>query len=197
MTSFNMSQALIALAIGVLGITSSAKAADFSFRGNFPADDTVQFFNFTVNTGSDITLRSLSYAGGTQADGTVISAGGFDPILSVFDSSTGNQIAQNDDGNSSNVGTDPVTRQTYDTFLQTFVNPGQYTVAVSQFDNFAGTNLSDPFPNAGQRNFTDKYNCSAGQFCDVNGDSRTNFWAFDIFNVNLATAPKPVALSSL
>jgi hypothetical protein len=197
MTSFNISQALAALAIGVLGITSSANAADFSFRGSFPADDTVQFFNFTVNTGSDITLRSLSYAGGTQADGTVISAGGFDPILSVFDSSTGSQIAQNDDGNSSNVGTDPVTGNTFDTFLQTFVNPGQYTVAVSQFDNFAGTNLSGPFPNAGQKNFTAQYNCTAGQFCDVSGDSRTNFWAFDILNVNLATAPKPVALSSL
>jgi hypothetical protein len=197
MTSFNMSQALTALAIGVLGITSSAKAADFSFRGNFPADDTVQFFNFTVDTGSDITLRSLSYAGGTQADGTVVSRGGFDPILSVFDVSTGSRIAQNDDGNSSNVGIDPVTRQTYDTFLQTFVNPGQYTVAVSQFDNFAGANLSDRFPNAGQKNFTAQFNCSAGQFCDFSGDSRTNFWAFDILNVNLATAPKPVALSSL
>jgi hypothetical protein len=200
MTSFNISQALTALAVGVLGITSSAKAADFSFRGNFPADDTVQFFNFTVNTDSNVTLKSLSYAGGTQADGTVISAGGFDPILSVFDSSTGNQIAQNDDGNSSNVGTDPVTGQTYDTFLRTFVNPGQYTVAVSQFSNFAGDTLSDPFPNAGQRNFTATLTdpgCSAGQFCDVSGDSRTNFWAFDILNVNLATAPKPVALSSL
>jgi hypothetical protein len=197
MTSFNVSQALTALAIGVLGITSSAKAADFSFRGNFAADNTVQFFNFTVNTDSNVTLKSLSYAGGTQADGTVISAGGLDPILSVFDVSTGNRIAQNDDGNSSNVGTDPVTGQTYDTFLQTFVNPGQYTVAVSQYDNFAGENLSDPFPNADQRNFTNQFNCSAGQFCDFTGDSRTNFWAFDILNVNLATAPKPVALSSL
>jgi hypothetical protein len=131
MTIPNLSKALTALVIGVLGITSSAKAADFSFRGNFPADDTVQFFNFTVNTGSDITLRSLSYAGGTQADGTVISRGGFDPILSLFDASTGTRIAQNDDGDASNVGIDPVTEQTYDTFLQTSVNPGQYTVAVS------------------------------------------------------------------
>jgi hypothetical protein len=197
MTIPNLFKALATLAIGVLGITSSAKAADFSFRGNFAADDTVQFFNFTVDTDSEITLTSLSYAGGTQADGTVISAGGFDPIFSVFDVSTSNPIAQNDDGDASNIGIDPVTGQTYDTFLQTFVNPGQYTVAVSQFDNFAGENLSAPFPNAGQRNFTNRFNCSAGQFCDANGDSRTNFWAFDILNVNLATAPKPVALSSL
>jgi hypothetical protein len=197
MTIANISKALTALAIGVLGITSSAKAADFSFRGNFPADDTVQFFNFTVNAGSDITLRSLSYAGGTQADGTVISRGGFDPILSLFDVSTGTRIGQNDDGNSSNVGIDPVTGQTYDTFLQTFVDPGQYTVAVSQYDNFAGENLSDPFPNAGQRNFTARFSCSAGQFCDATGDSRTNFWAVDILNVDLATAPQPVALNSL
>jgi hypothetical protein len=200
MTGLNISQAFTALVIGVLGITSSAKAADFSFRGNFTADDTVQFFNFTVETDSNVTLKSLSYAGGTQADGTVISAGGLDPILSVFDTSTGNRIAQNDDGDSSNVGIDPVTGQTYDTFLQTLVNPGQYTVAVSQFDNFAGPNLSDPFPNAGQRNFTATLSdpgCSAGQFCDATGNSRTNFWAFDILNVNLATAPKPVALSSL
>jgi hypothetical protein len=198
MTIPNLSKALTALVIGVLGITSSAKAADFSFRGNFPADDTVQFFNFTVNTGSDITLRSLSYAGGTQADGTVISRGGFDPILSLFDASTGTRIAQNDDGDASNVGIDPVTEQTYDTFLQTSVNPGQYTVAVSQYNNFAGDNLSDPFFKAGQRNFTATFEgCSASQFCDATGDSRTNFWAFDILNVNLATAPQPVSLNSL
>lgn len=197
MAVIKISQALTALAIGGLGIASAANAADFSFRGTFPADDTVQLFNFTVNTGSDITLRSLSYAGGTQADGTVISAGGFDPILTLFDASTGNRIGQNDDGTSPNVGIDPVTGNTYDTFLQTFVNPGQYTVAVSQFNNFAGENLSDPFPNAGQRNFTATFGCNAGQFCDATGDSRTNFWAFDILNVNLATAPQPVALSGL
>jgi hypothetical protein len=197
MAVIKVSQTLTALTIGGLGIASAANAADFSFRGNFPADDTVQFFNFTVNTGSDITLRSLSYAGGTQADGTVISRGGFDPVLTLFDASTGNRIGQNDDGNSSNVGIDPVTRRTYDTYLQTLVNPGQYTVAISQFYNFAGANLSDPFPNAGQRNFTARFNCSAGQFCDATGDSRTNFWAFDILNVNLATAPQPVSLNSL
>ncbi|NJM77512.1 MAG: hypothetical protein HC852_19180 [Acaryochloridaceae cyanobacterium RU_4_10] len=198
MAVIKVSQALTTLAIGGLGFASAANAADFSFRGNFPADDTVQFFNFTVNTGSDITLSSLSYAGGTQADGTVIPAGGFDPILSLFDASTGARIGQNDDDQSvpRRVGTDPVTGQTYDTFLQTFVNPGQYTVAVSQFDNFAGENLSDPFPNAGQRNFTATFGCSAGQFCDATGDSRTNSWAFDILNVDLA-APQPVALNSL
>ncbi len=87
-------------AIIAISLTAgSANAADFSFTGNFKDDNEVQEFNFTVaEAAADVTLRTWSYAGGTNAQGTVIERGGFDPIVSLFDGSTGAQISDNDDG---------------------------------------------------------------------------------------------------
>jgi hypothetical protein len=65
--------------------------------GSFTNDNDVQLFNFSVGMTSNVTLRTYSYAGGTNAAGTVISRGGFDPILALF-SSAGALIGQNDDG---------------------------------------------------------------------------------------------------
>ena len=85
-----------------------------------------------------------SYAGGTNADGVAIAAGGFDPVLTLFDSS-GVLVDQNDDNPNTPTG-DPNTGAAYDSFLQVTLDAGSYTVAVSQYDNFAiGPNLSDGF----------------------------------------------------
>ncbi len=177
------------VALGVLlCLPGLALADNFSFTGTFAADDDVQLFNFTVGASSTVTMITKSYAGGTLADGTVISAGGFDPILSLFDS-TGSLIGANDDG-SFDVGIDPVTGRRFDTFLQLVLATGDYMVAVSQFNNFViGTNLSNGFQQTGDPTFTSSFGCSNGQFCDVTGDNRTNAWAFDVLNVNSASTP--------
>lgn len=178
------------MALGVLlCLPGLALADNFSFTGTFAADDDVQLFNFSVGAASAVTLVTKSYAGGTLADGTVISAGGFDPILALFDS-TGLLIDDNDDGSFPDVGIDPVTGEQYDTFLQLVLGAGDYTVAVSQFDNFAtGPNLSNGFDLTGNTTFTSGFGCSNGQFCDITGDNRTNAWAFDVLNVNSASTP--------
>src|SRR5664279_926116 len=85
------------LLLAILSVPSFAKADDFSFTGNLSAGNQVLVFNFTVGATSNVVLETLSYAGGTNAAGTVISRGGFDPILAVFDS-TGAIVGQNDDG---------------------------------------------------------------------------------------------------
>jgi hypothetical protein len=70
---------------------------------------------------------------------------------------------------------------------------GTYTVAISQFDNFAvGPNLSNGFLQSNP-NFTAIY-CSNGQFCDVTGNNRTSAWAFDILNVDTAAVPEPMTI---
>jgi hypothetical protein len=182
-----------------IGWVSEAEAANFSFRGTFSADDDVQLFNFTLGSPSMITLKTLSYAGGTQADGTVIAAGGFDPILAVFDSD-GNFIARNDDGDLNEIPSDPTTGESLDTFLKLSLSPGNYTVAVTQYDNFfigdLGDNISLGFAQQGNPNFTaDIADCPATQFCDYLGNARTNEWAFDILNVKDADAiPEPLTI---
>lgn len=116
----------------------------------------------------------------------------------MFDSN-GDLIGENDDGSAPDVGNDPTTGTTYDTFLQLTLASGDYIVAISQFDNFfngdVGDNISQGFIREGQPNFTATYGCSAGQFCDFTGDSRTNEWAFDILDVDDAAAvPEPLTM---
>lgn len=186
--------ALKALSLSILlsTVAFSAQALNFSFTGNFSADDDVQLFEFTVGGASDIVLRSYSYAGGTMADGTVIAAGGFDPILALFDS-TGALIDQQDDG--TDVPADPVTGSLYDTNLTVSgLAAGKYIVAIMQYDNFpVGTLLTDGFERS-DPTFTAEYDCTNKMFCDVDGYNRSSFWAFDILNVEAASTSAPVPL---
>lgn len=172
-----------------------AQAANFSFTGTFAADNDVQIFSFSVGVASTVTLQALSYGGGVQADGNVVSAGGFDNILSLFDANTGELLDSNDDGTLAQ--TDPTTGAAFDSSLEILLNAGDYLVAVTQYDNFAsGSFLSDGFnyDSPGNETFTSIQGCSNGIFCDVTGDNRTNAWAFDILNVDVAVDTSPIPL---
>lgn len=189
---------LILVAACILAAPTFASATNFSFTGNFAHDDDVQLFTFTVGDPSDVTLLTWSYAGGTNANGEIIAAGGFDPILALFDS-TGMKIGENDDGTSAQVPADPVTHRHFDTFLDAMgLASGTYTVSVAEYPNFAGANLSDGFANAGQGDFTASSRCS--RFEDASNHCRDGHWAFDILNVNSAATtavPEPATLTLL
>jgi WD40 repeat protein len=170
-------------ASALVALASPASATDFSFTGLFTADNNVQFFNFSVTGESVVTLRTYSYAGGTNAAGDVIARGGFDPILSLYDASTGDRVAQNDDGGCGLVAEDAVSGQCWDTSLSTDLLAGNYTVAVSQYDNFGPGNLADAFPHDGDSNFRNG-------FTDVSNapnNPRDGHWAFDVLNADTAT----------
>ncbi|MFV0333986.1 MAG: DVUA0089 family protein [Tropicimonas sp.] len=187
-----------ALPLAILLSTAafSAQALDFSFTGNFTGDSDVQLFNFVIGAPSNIRLRSYSYAGGTMADGTGIAAGGFDPILVLFDG-TGTLLEYHDDGPGP-VDPDPDTNSKYDVNLPILsLAAGSYTVAIMQYNNFpTGISLSDGFQKSDPF-FTSEFNCTNGQFCDINEDNRTSFWAFDILGVeaaSMAAVPLPASL---
>jgi hypothetical protein len=166
---------------------ANAIPTNYSFTGNLANDDQVQLFNFSVAAPLTVTLRTWSYAGGTNAAGQLIAAGGFDPILALFDGS-GIRVNQNDDGGSL-VAADPVTGMHYDTYLSSVLGAGNYTVSVSQYANFAGPTLSTAFPGS-----------NTSGFIDVTGHTRTNAWAFDILGVESATqtaVPEPSVLALL
>lgn len=171
-------------------ISTAASAADFSFTGALPDPSTVQFFDFTVGAPSNVTLRTWSYAGGVNAEGQTISRGGFDPILALFDLSTGDRINQNDDGGCGLVAADAVSGRCWDTFLTSMLSTGNYRVSVQVYPNFAPDNLSGTF-------------AGANTFDDVSGvanNPRTNQWAFDILGVESATqgtVPEPASWALL
>ncbi|MEM6254953.1 MAG: DVUA0089 family protein [Cyanobacteria bacterium P01_D01_bin.156] len=176
--------------VTILG-PGKAAAANLSFSGTFTQDDDVQLFNFSVVTDSTVIFRTYSYGGGTQADGTEILAGGFDPFLTLFDS-VGSLVDFNDDDTTGAVTPDPSPDgQSYDAFLEVMLASGDYTLALTQYNNFPTGNLSSGFSQEGNSSFTgDLDSCATGsQFCDFQGNSRTNEWALDAFGVELLQEP--------
>jgi hypothetical protein len=159
-----------------------AQAAVLSFNGSFTADDNVHFQSFTESSLSSVTLQTSSYA-----------AGGFDPIVAVFDA-TGALIGQNDDG--AGVPPDPSTGEALDALLTLSLAPGQYTVSLTQFDNFAlGPTLADGFVESGMGNFTAApFDCGAPNFCDFTGSARTNQWALTITSQVAVSEPSTMAI---
>jgi PEP-CTERM motif len=167
--------ALLLTFLSVLWLAAPAAKADtivLSSQGTFIADNDRPEFTFSLLTTSTLTFSTYSYNGGTNAQGMFISPGGFDPILTLFDA----------DG----------------IFIREFVNPtgpgdisemfmldiGNYTLVITQFDNFAVGNLADGFIYDGDPAFTSRFAAGGGgahaPFVDVNGNQRNGNYAFDV-----------------
>lgn len=173
---------LLAAAVALLPATV-CRADNFSFTGNFSSINEVQEFVFTVGAGSNVVLRTYSYAGGTNAAGQAIAEGGFDPILALFQGTgpSAIKIGQNDDGGS-NVPADAVTGAHYDTYLAlNNLAAGSYTVSIQDYANFAnGPTLGDGFSGGA---------LTGGTYLDATGHNRDSHWAFDVLGVQSASNP--------
>jgi hypothetical protein len=194
----------------ILG-SAPAYGANFSFTGSFTGDADTQSFFFTADGVSTATFTAYNYGGGTNAAGTVIPYGGFDPMLFLFDA-TDTLIRADDDGPNP-VGRDPISGGSFDTNFSQVLPAGNYRIVMAQFHNLPVGLIADQFEdlptifptglvnfaNGFQEtdaNFTNnlyhvndvtKQGCSNRQFCDDLGFNRTPAWAFDILNVNQAT----------
>jgi len=184
---------LLALSPGWAGAMPMA----WTFAGTLAQDDEVQLFTFTLPGTALVTLRTTSYAGGTDALGNPVPRGGFDPVLALFDSA-GTLLGQDDDGGA-DVPADALTGATFDSFLQLVLAAGDYTLALAQFDNLAlGPTLADGFERSGQGAFTTGFGCPDAQpaFNDVSGVpgcGRTGAFAIDV----LAEVPEPASAALL
>lgn len=190
--------------VGVLSLSGNAIAIpmDFDFSGTFANDNDVVLLDFSVGVDSTITIFSSSW-GDDLGDGTGYVAGaGFDPILAIWNSS-GNLVAQQDDGviegTTQSNGVD-YTHGVWDSFFDVFLTAGDYTASITQFNNFAaGTSLSDGFIHDGNPNFT--FDLGFGTAPLFNGvwsttDTRTGDWEFHILNVESASqVPEPATLA--
>lgn len=182
--------ALCALTFAMAG----ANANNFSFTGNFAHDNDVQMFNFTVGAPSTVSLRSWSYAGGTNAAGQSIARGGFDPILALFTSS-GTLVGQQDDAGCGLVAADAVTGACWDTFFTVNLAAGNYIASVQQYNNFNLGSLGAGFQYSGPANANFR-----NGYVDATGNRRDSHWAFDILNVNDAVqqnVPEPGTIALL
>jgi len=167
------------LAVGMLAMSTTASAMTVntdSYTGTFSNDNDVATQLIFMASSGTVTAQTFGYGGGTQADGNVVVAGGFDPILSLFNVGTGALIAQNDDAGGL---VDPVTMAAFDSLIDgIFLLAGTYQLVLTQFSNFP----SEPFGT-----FTDS---GTTNYQDVTGDFRTADYAFD---VTVSTVPVPAA----
>lgn len=168
-----------------------AQGSTVTYTGTLSGDDQVQQYAFTTLTATSVDFSTDSYGGGT-ANGTTTPSGGFVPVVSVFNASSGLLIASDGaDGICSGaMSADSVTNICDDANLNLSLGSGSYIVAVSEFFNVpVGPNLSNGFLEQGQGNFT-------GQTCGTTGA----FYETDLancvqrtgnFTLDIATVPEP------
>ncbi len=140
---------LATFAIAAVAATGAAAA---SFSGTFANDNGKAGFFFYVAAPTTISITSTGFA-----------AGGFDPVLSLYDSA-GEAIDYNDD-QAEGVADSQL--------VLSGLATGRYTVFLTQYDNFGPASLALPFAYDDQPNFR-------GGFIDFNGSQRTGFYALDI-----------------
>ncbi len=177
----------LAVAAAVLALgNASAGAANVSFAGSLASDNDVKLFTFTLAAHANVSLRTWSYGGGTNAAGSLIGAGGFDPVVALFFGQGAGAIliGGNDDG--FGVASDPGTGKALDALADFMpLLAGSYTMALTQSGNFAnGSTLGDGFLGFGNPGF----------------DGRSARWALDINGITSAAAvpaPNTLALALL
>jgi hypothetical protein len=169
--------------------TASLSAASLSFSGNFTADDNVVLIPFTVSSMNPVTIQTISFANGSL---------GFEPVLTLYDAA-GNLFLQDATGGTTPGGCsgrsiDAVSGYCLDGLIQNVLNPGSYTLAITEYDNIpGGPTLADGFPQTGNGNFTGpEFAGKTGAFILFDGTQRTSAWALSIAG---ADAPEPAAFA--
>jgi hypothetical protein len=124
-----------ALALLALASTHAlAVTPTYSFSGNFDDPNEVQLINFSV-TGAptQVTITGLGNTGGFLQNGVYLPPDGFDTIFTLF-AGDGTYIDEDDDGGPN-----------FDSMIDLLLNPGNYILAVSAFDNGSIADLADGF----------------------------------------------------
>jgi hypothetical protein len=181
-------------------LAAPAFAGSGLFQGTFTEDDQVALIPFTLSSDSSVLFQSYGYAGGTAPGGISVSAGGFDPIAILFDS-TGAEIGSDNGGHCGTTGTDPVTLNCSDPYVIESLTTGSYTLAFAVWDNVPNRALSDGFRQDGNPGFTCAEFSLSGQFCDTGtalGVARTGDYAVAISGEGVefpAAVPEPSTLA--
>jgi len=165
------------LALGVLG--SNQLQADSVYTGTLTNPATVVQENFSLSSPGDVSVFTTSYGGGKNLDGTTAPAGGFQPNVTLY-KSDGTYVDSQWATPPSSANADPATKLTLDSYLaESSLSAGSYIVTLTNWDTqqpVTATNLSDGFV-AGSSNFN-----------DVQGNTRTGFYA-----LNIATPSGPIS----
>jgi hypothetical protein len=170
---------------------SSAFAGSFSFTGIFSHDNDLQLLYFSLSTPGTVTLQTFGYGGGTNAAGIGLPAGGFEPVLGVFDSfgiAVSGPLQPGPDPTCGPRNPDPARLNfCQDVYGQLTLGAGDYIVSLTQSPNDPLGNLSDGFfyiDVVPDPNFNNGF---VGTF----GLPGNGNWALDIIGADATQSPEP------
>jgi hypothetical protein len=189
-----LSHSLVILCLSSVAFSGRAKADDLTFAGTFAADNST--FSYMLNNTSiqSYNFFTTSYGGGLNADGTTTSAGGFVPVLTLFDS-TGSVVDFGGAGGACSGGSnaDPTTGLCDDAKFSDVLAPGTYDLVLSEFPNVASGDTSAPFLFGGDPSITgESCNSPGGTFLET--DTAPCVQRTDAYTVNIESAspvPEP------
>jgi hypothetical protein len=190
-------------------LAASAFADTASYTGTLSSPEDTWETDATLSSAGTLTLQTWGFGGGTNAAGTVIPSGGFDPFVGVFGSS-GDLIQGTSDvlsNNTSFTGCPPAGLVTIgrvpdncgDITMSLPLAAGTYTVLLSDAGYIPNAIFDSPSYGNLSEGFTDLTG-SAFQTCadlnDCNNDTAN--WALDVTtpgNLTATATPEPGSLA--
>lgn len=175
-------------------VAGSAHAGTVSLQGHFDADDDRAVFDFDLARADHLVARTLSYAGGVDASGSPVAAGGFAPALSLFQSGFGllGMAA------GSVTACPGAASFCWDAALDLDLGPGRYTLVLTQDGNLPlGDSPTAGFSQDGRPDFTglDYLGLPGLRFIQVDGSARDGHWALELSNTPLPEPSTPALLA--
>ena len=181
----------------MLSLMGTAAAETRVHQGLLASDDALAVVDFELLAEDLFSVRSLSFAGGRTGLGTAVAAGGFAPVLTLFDLGSGGLVT-GDRGSAHSAGNcigaaDAATGFCWDAGFSHTLTAGRYRLVLSQDGNDPLGGLADGFSQQGQADYTAAYGGLAGgaMFVAVNGQQRDGHWALAFSADQLAPVPEP------
>ena len=168
----------------LLSLLSGPTAHAATMTGMLSSDDQTASFNWNLAQSSNVVAYTNSYA-----------SGGFVPVVSLFDVTSGNLVAVDGGDASCSNGRmmDSTTGICNDAYLAASLAKGSYVVVLSEFFNYPGATLSAPFSEAGAGDFTSGVCGTTGGFWETDLApcvQRTNNYSLTLSSASTAT-PEP------
>lgn len=206
--------ALILLLMWFVSAPPASADTTTSYTGTLATPEDTFTTVFTLASSSTVTLQTWGFGGGTNANGQVIPAGGFDPLLALF-SGTGNGALILVDGFGNPIGTSDVLTNygpyagcppagtvniggtvCGDITMSVTLGPGTYTVLLSDGSYIPlAVNPGPPIAVLLGQGFFD---LTGGAFQTCNGNTcvtDTGNWAFDLTTSGgVVQTPEPSSL---
>lgn len=183
---------LAAACVLALLATPLAHAATASYAGSFTDDDELFSFPLILSVSQVLNAHTLSYGGGLNGQGAAVAAGGFAPVLALFDGS--GLLLQSAAGSAtvcdgSGGGVDPASGFCWDAGFSAALVAGDYLLVLSQDGNVPlGPYLADGYSMSGSPDYTGLVwlGVSGQRFINPDGAQRDGHWALDVSGAAIA-----------